>query len=261
MRHIFFFFMTLFIASAAGAIDCQKLEGDLRAATAKRFNYDLSIQVLKGSHDHADIMICCHGMGANYHTAATIRANPDIESHLIGFNLPDHSLSIDAFNVSKTTYGTIQELLPLIAIIRECTVHQAVDKISLYGFSSGGGTVVNTIAVLNTSRYDADLRKLGVSGEDKVRMLDAIQKGVILLEVPLKSMEEIIAVNGCHPAMQFLMNRYRKNDMTPISSLKYLQGSLMPRLATATMSFLSIALSFLILQEIPLGSLGKPAAI
>jgi hypothetical protein len=75
-------------------------------------------------------------------------------------------------------------------------IDQRLDAIDLYGFSAGGGAVINLIALLNTKTYDAELKKIGIDKKEKKKLLEAIQMGFILLDAPLKSVEEIMDFRG-----------------------------------------------------------------
>lgn len=188
------------------------------SATALPFAYDLHLTLTPG--DSSKIMICAHGMGGNY----TIANSINIDKTLVSFNFPDHDYHTRLIKARKTSFGTIDELLPFLYVIKECVIIDGNNEIDLYGFSAGGGAVVNVLAVLNTSRYDDRLKEIGIEQEEKETILQAIQKGQIILDTPLKSLEEIIAYRGPLKELTLIAKRYKKNDMIPIESLKYLQG-------------------------------------
>lgn len=165
-------------------------------------------------------MIVAHGMGGNYTIANWIK----IDKTLISFNFPDHDYSYRAIKSGKTTFGTIEEILPLIYVIKKTVVNDNHQEIDLYGFSAGGGAIINALAVLNTNRYDEALKKIGIFQKEKEQLLQAIQKGVIILDTPLKSIQEIIDFRGSSPELEIFAKRYRDNQMEPIDALKYLQG-------------------------------------
>ncbi len=96
--------------------------------------------------------------------------------------------------------------------------------ICFHGFSAGGGAVVNAIAVLNGTAYDSELRKIGVGAEEKKRLLFAIQRGIVVLDTPLKSVEEIMDFRGSSEEFEILANKYREHGFRPIDSLKMLKG-------------------------------------
>jgi len=46
----------------------------------------------------------------------------------------------------------------------------------------------------------------------------------IILDVPLKSVEEIIAFRGSNPELKILAKHYRDNNLRPIDTVEFLQG-------------------------------------
>lgn len=208
---------------ALNGIQSQILQETLQSEKPP-FNYDLAIEVVPNSQPNADVMICCHGMGSNNQIVDYLRSVPEITVHLIGFNFPDHDITCNAYNAARTTFGTIQEVLPVLYLLKQCVVKAGMDKISLYGFSAGGGAVINALAVLNQNRYPEELAKLAITEYDKRRILAAVQRGKIILEVPLKSIDEIVAQNRRDPFLETLRKRYTSNRMVPIESLSGLQG-------------------------------------
>ncbi len=58
-------------------------------------------------------------------------------------------------------------------------------EIDLYGFSAGGGVLINVLGVLNTSTYDARLEAMGIGAVEKEKLLAAIQRGMVILDTPL----------------------------------------------------------------------------
>jgi hypothetical protein len=185
------------------------------------FDYDFHYTYLPGTKN--ETMICLHGSGEDYKIAEQIKNSTKIEENLISFNFPDHNISAD-FDAQKSSYGTIRELLPVLYILKKCVVDEGNYKINLYGYSAGGGALINTLTVLNRDTYDHELEKLSISFDDKQKILKAIQKGYILLDTPLKSMEELIDFRGSSPAFEILAQHFNENDFSPIHSLRHLEG-------------------------------------
>lgn len=182
------------------------------------FNHDLNFTSIPGKSDK--VIITAHGMNGNHQISQTVKTDKTI----ITFNFPDHDLYKRALTYDKTTFGTIDELLPLLYVIKQKVLVDGDQEIDLYGFSAGGGAIINTLAALNTSRFDDHLKKIGIDQEGKAKMLAAIQKGNIILDCPLKSLREIIAYRGPSKDLEMVEKRYKANDMEPIDALKYLQG-------------------------------------
>lgn len=169
-------------------------------------------------------MICFHGAGANYEIVKKIKNQVDLETTLVSFNFPDHDIQKRNYDLDQASFGTIQELLPALWVLKTYVIENKLSAIDLYGHSAGGGALINILAILNTSRFDEELRTIGIDQNEKEQILQAIQRGWILLDTPLKSIEEIIAFRGSTPVFEFCANQYRINDLRPIDSLQHLQG-------------------------------------
>ncbi|MBS0625512.1 MAG: hypothetical protein JSS32_05630 [Verrucomicrobia bacterium] len=187
------------------------------------FQYDLHLTTLPGGNRRT--MICLHGYGDSYQIAEVLRDlyNPDVT--LVGFNFPEHDIKEGrAYDPKKASFGSIDELLPLFYVMKKVVLDQGLDSVDLYGFSAGGGAVVNAIGVLNRTAYDAELKKLGIGKVEKARLLTAIQRGIVVLDTPLKSVEEIIDFRGASEELEILAQKYRDCDARPIDALKRLEG-------------------------------------
>ena len=78
--------------------------------------------------------------------------------------------------------------------------------------------------VLHESVYDAQLAGIGITAEDKKRMITAIERGIVILDCPLKSFDEVMQVRGRTPEVVILAERYHANNMAPIDSVQRLKG-------------------------------------
>lgn len=187
------------------------------------FDYDLHLFSIPGTSSRT--MICFHGYGSNYQVAEALKNLKIIDATLVSFNFPDHDLQIKTdYDPCKASFGTINELLPAFYVLKKTVVDAGLKAVDLYGYSAGGGTLVNLIACLNTPIYDVELNQIGISPEDKGKLLRAIQKGVIVLDTPLKSIEEIIDLRGSSEELEILAKNYRDNHLRPIDSLESLKG-------------------------------------
>ncbi len=104
--------------------------------------------------------------------------------------------------------------------MKKMVVDGNIDKINLHGFSAGGAAVVNTLAVLNDPRYDRLLNRIGITANDKKNIIAALQKGVVILECPLKSCEEVISEKGNSILLKVVSKRCKENGMIPIDAIK-----------------------------------------
>ncbi len=213
-----------FTVSSMNAINEFELFKALDIKKIQPFSYDLGIEVVANKHPTAGVTICCHGYGSSSHIAEIVDSFKAIPDHLVGFNFPDYDLMHRPYDPRKSTFGSIYELLPLLYIIKRCVCDAGLTEINLYGFSAGGAAVINTLAVLNETTYDAQLADIGVTLEDKKRIIAAIEKGLIVLDCPMKSVEEIIDMRGRAAEFMALVERYRANNMRPIDAVQRLKG-------------------------------------
>lgn len=225
MEHRLLPILLIFASGVVGdiqAITTEKLN-EISVNSPNPFRYDLHMIMLPAEKKEAEVLICMHGMGSDYRLAEIMRQNPVIPYHIIAFNFPDYGLHTMGGNLLKTSFGTIDELLPALYVWKRCVVDGGIDKVHLYGFSAGGGALINALAVLNSSRYDAELKNLGIGSLEKQKILNSVQNGSVILEVPLKSFDEIADLFG-NSELRALAQRARKNGMVPINNLKQLQG-------------------------------------
>ena len=192
--------------------------------TDNPFLYDLGINIIESQHENAGIMLCFHGYGADSGIVHSVDAAHAVTDHLIGINFPDYSLSLKPYNPNTSAFGTINELLPMLFMLKKCVVDNNLSSINLYGFSAGGGALINMLAVLNQTTYDANLLTIGITPEMKNQMIRAIQNGIIILDCPMKSIDEIMDLRGTSYEFSILAERYKKNNMRPIDSIEKLKG-------------------------------------
>lgn len=195
----------------------------LAATEVTPFDYDLHISSLPGTSDR--VMICFHGYGGSYKIGSSLRNLKCIDATLISFNFPDYGIKQGRkYDYRKAALGTIDELLPALYVLKQVVIDRGLDSIDLYGFSAGGAALINVIGVLNTSTYDPQLKKIGIGAIEKKKLLDAIQTGVLILDTPLKSIEEIIDFRGSTEEFKYIAKNYRDNNLRPIDSLRLLKG-------------------------------------
>ncbi len=186
------------------------------------FEHDLHLFSIAGTGSRT--MICFHGYGANYQIAEQLKNLDLIEATLVSFNFPDYDLQEKSYDPHQAAFGTINELLPACFVLKKYVIDEGLDAVDLYGYSAGGGALINLISVLNTSNYNIELEKIGIGVIEKERLLKAIQKGFIILDVPLKSVDEIIDRRGTSLELEILAKNYRDNHLRPIDSLESLKG-------------------------------------
>lgn len=206
------------------SISAAELKNVLGASKNHPFNYDLNIRIIPSKKQNAPVTVCCHGYGHSNAIIDVINSFGVITDHLVSFNFPDYECVAKRYDPKKSTFGSIDEILPLLFVLKKAVIDAKIDAVNLYGFSAGGGAVVNALAVLNQNLYDAQLLKIGINTDDKKKIIDAVQKGLIILDCPLKSIDEIMAARGKDPEFTILSKHYIKNNMRPIDAIHKLNG-------------------------------------
>lgn len=186
------------------------------------FSHDLHLSTLPGTN--ARTLISFHGYGGSYKLAETLRERDQVKATLISFNFPDHDFPKRGLKPEEATFGTIKELLPAFYVLKKQVLDQKLEAVDLHGFSAGGAALVNLLAILNSNAWEKELKQIGIGNEERQELLKAIQKGVVILDVPLKSVEEIIALRGPSTELALLAGNYRKNGLRPLDSLDALKG-------------------------------------
>jgi hypothetical protein len=192
------------------------------ALFAHPFTYDLHLTRLPGTNGKQ--MICCHGMGGNWEIARITQESSHLQHTFIGFNFPDHDIEKENAKMENITFGTIDELLPLLYVLKMLILDENEKSVELYGYSAGGGAIVNTLAVLNSTTHDLKLEEIGIGEKEKERLLAVIQQGKIILDTPLKSLSEILSFRGEEPELLLMQKRYQENGMEPIEAIGKLKS-------------------------------------
>ena len=188
------------------------------------FAHDLGIKIIPSVKKEAEVTICCHGYGHSNTIGDVLNSFKVVPDHIVSFNFPDFNCVTKGYDPKKSTFGSINELLPLFYVLKVVVVDAQLQKVNLYGFSAGGGAVVNAVAVLNQTIYDEQLKTIGIDAAAKKQIRDAVQKGLVILDCPLKSIDEIMALRGKDPEFAILSQRYIKNNMRPIDAIEKIKG-------------------------------------
>lgn len=189
------------------------------------FNYDLNVKLISRNTDNSEYMLCLHGSGGNNTIADAVQSYNVVQDHLVSFNFPDYNNDNPEDDPRLSTFGTIEELLPALYMLKKLIIDGGLVSINLYGFSAGGGVIVNVLAVLAGNRFAQELAEIGITKDNKAHILSAIQNGLIILDCPLKSIEEIIALRGGNNKLldnllQTYAQRYKENNLRPIDAIK-----------------------------------------
>ncbi len=212
--------LSLFLSTHVWA---NKMLIDVIKKSKNPLSYDLGIKIIPSKVNDSKIMICCHGYGHNNKIADVINSYKVVKDNLVSFNFPDFNIT-DESDHNKSCFGSINEILPLLYVIKLCVIEGKQSTINLYGFSAGGGAIINLLAILNQDTFDKKLQEIGINSAEKRLIIDALQAGNIILDCPLKSMDEIIAFRGDWIGFKIVAQRYVINNMRPIDNIKKLAG-------------------------------------
>lgn len=183
------------------------------------FLYDMHQVIYHAEKEDADVLIYFHGYGGNGTEAHKLHLHNFVSYHIVSFDFPDANITKKQRPIADMAYGTIHELLPALYILKQSVIAGALKKIHLYGFSAGGGAIINILKVLVTNEYDEDLSRISITQTDKRALLQAIQQGHVILDCPLKSVDEIIDFRGYSDELGMLAKRYAQNNLVPLNSL------------------------------------------
>lgn len=189
---------------------------------APAFTYDLHLSYQDGAKDFA--VICFHGFGGDYRVGESVEPFIQTKATLVSFNFPDYGKRSGFLDPNQTSFGTIEEILPALYVLKQTVIDKNFNKVCLYGFSAGAAAAVNCISVLNTSLQDSALQRIGIYEAEKKKILSALQAGDVILDTPLKSIDELVALYGNTQELEVIGKRFHDNGMDPIHSLKYWQG-------------------------------------
>ncbi|MGE0206379.1 MAG: hypothetical protein AB7R69_00860 [Candidatus Babeliales bacterium] len=187
------------------------------------FSYDLGIKLIDKNTHKSELTLCCHGYGHSNEIVDVINAINIFDHTLVGFNFPDYGIT-DESDHTKVAYGTIDEVLPLLFLLKFYACEQEIETINLYGFSAGAGAIINALSILNQYSHQEKLQHVGITHEHAQKIVTALAKGVIILECPLKSMQEIIDFRGATQNLTLIASNYNRNNLNPIDVIPLLKG-------------------------------------
>ncbi|MCX6995047.1 MAG: hypothetical protein NTY13_04415 [Chlamydiae bacterium] len=176
--------------------------------------HDLHYHVITGSSKST--LICLHGYGDNYTLGIRLKEKASLSDTVISFNLPDHDIKENDDHINSV-FGTPAEILPALDILKKCIIEEGRSPITLYGMSAGGGVLINILSLVYGNQ------PIPFSLEDRQKIRKELENGVIILDVPFRSLDEIIAHRGAStPELTLVSKRYHKNNMSPIEVLQTL---------------------------------------
>ncbi len=188
----------------------------LLAFASSLLAYDMHYHKIPGSSQRT--LICLHGYGDNYTLGPRLKEKASLCDTIISFNFPDHDIK-EKDDHSKSTFGTQAEILPALDVLKKCIIEEGRSPITLYGMSAGGGAVINILSVIYGSQPS------NLSPDERKKIGCELEKGIIILDVPFRSIDEIIAHRGCSsPELALIAKRHQENNMCPIEALQKLKN-------------------------------------
>lgn len=192
----------------------------LNAQAQKVLNYDLGIELINAPAASSEITITCHGYGANKDIGYMVAER--LDTPILTFNFPDHDID-NQFDIHTSSFGTIREYLPLVFVLKACA-ENGISTIHLYGYSAGGGAIINALAILNNPKHKEPLAAMGISDRDRIAIAQAVSNGLIILDAPLKSVTEILSIRPSEEDIQILAVRFSANGFEAIDAIDELAG-------------------------------------
>lgn len=209
-------FLVLTLSLCAGCAPFDPAQLNTQAAAI--LGYDPHISLIHSS-TAPEIMITCHGYGANKDIGYTVAKYVPLP--ILTFDFQDHDLDEHA-DLDQTSFGTIDECKPILYLLK-ASIEHGISTIHLYGFSAGGGALMNTIALLTYPIFRETLSSLNISDQMRAAIIEALSRGIIILDAPLKSVDEIMSIRPEDTTLAVLARRYAANQLEPIETLKNLK--------------------------------------
>lgn len=201
----------------------------------KLFGYNLRIEHIidkdsKIAHTKNRPTLFIHGWGDTKGSARLFKAYCDVlPGDIITFNFRDRGVIMP--KIQHSSMGQLPDVLQALYVLKWAHTTLNLDAIDIFGYSRGGATTVNMIAVLNdkTGIYDADLADIGIDSAEREKLLSIIQNGCIVLNCPLMDVK-ICVENRFHSfakkalkALE-LFSSYKRDGMQAIDMAKKLDG-------------------------------------
>ncbi len=195
----------------------------------KLLHYKLQIEHIIDTNpktvvNHNRPTIYLHGWGDTKQSAKLLKAFCDVlPGDLITFNFRDNGVLLPKFGYSNL--GQLPDVLSTIYVIKWTRDNLNVQEVDLFGYSRGGATLLNTVAVLNDKNgtYDKDLASIGITQEDRKSLLSMIQRGCHVLDCPLTNMNVTVgefmkSKNSFWVSAFETVTRYKRDGLQGLTS-------------------------------------------
>ena len=201
----------------------------------KFFGYNLRIEHIIDNdpnlvHTKNRPTLFIHGWGDTKGSGRLLKAYCDVlPGDIITFNFRDRGVIIP--KIQHSSMGQLPDVLQALYVLKWAQNTLNLDSIDIFGYSRGGATTINMIAVLHdkTGKYDADLARIGIDQKERKKLLEIIQNGCIVLDCPLMDVKvcaEYKFNNFAQKALKALsfVSHYKRDGMQAIDMAKKLNG-------------------------------------
>ncbi len=157
------------------------------------FGYNLGIEHIIDNNPSVvkpdkHVTLYLHGWGDQRNSAKLGKTLDVLPGDVITFNFPDSSVIIP--RIHRSSLGQLPDVLPALYTLKWAKDNLGVESVDLFGYSRGGATAVNIIAVLadKSGKYDSDVANIGIDTIERNKLLQLLQNGSIVLNCPLRDM-------------------------------------------------------------------------
>jgi hypothetical protein len=197
----------------------------------KLFHYNLRIEHVIDNDSNVQVnhqrpTIYFHGWGDTKNSAKLLKAFTDVlPGDIVTFHFHDQGVIIP--KLRHANLGQLPDVLSGIYVLKWVKDMLNVPAVDLFGYSRGGATVLNLIAVLNDKKglYDSALLRIGVDANERHALLTMIQNGCIVLNCPLTDM---------NTSVQERMKKYTPHILKALSRFTKYQPYGLQGLTSAT---------------------------
>ena len=178
--------------------------------------------------NHNRPTIFLHGWGDTKNSAKLLKAFGDVlPGNLITFNFRDHGVLIP--KLRQSNLGQEQDVLSALFTIKWVKDKLKVNEVDLFGYSRGGATLLNLIAVLNDKKgmYDELLARIDIDAQERQALLDMIQRGCHVLNCPLTDLN--MSVEARMKSAKWIdlfeaFTKYKRDGLQGITSAQQFAG-------------------------------------
>lgn len=150
---------------------------------------DSTISRYAGNQPHPTLYVNGWGPDRQWHER-WLKKSDLLVMPAITFKMPDDDQK-STFALTKSSFGQLSDVAPILYILKKCYL-AGCTGIDLFGFSRGGATILNALAILHTKSYPQSLKELGIDDTAATGILSMVQNGCITLDAPLKHMYPVI---------------------------------------------------------------------